>query len=56
MQVLREQRLIEAELVTQRHELVGRGGVAEYLLRGIARQRLRGDEDENRDAEQDRGR
>ncbi len=34
-------------------ELVGRGGVAEDLLRGVAGERLGRREDENRDAEQD---
>ena len=53
MQVLGEQRAVEAELRAQRVELVGRGGMAEDLPRGISGERLGRREDEDRDAEQD---
>ena len=51
--VLGEQGLVEAELLAQRGELVGRRRVPEDRGGRVARERLRRDEHEHRDPEQD---
>ena len=51
--VLGEQRLVEAELLSERRQLLRRRRLTEDLHGRIARQRLGGEEDQDRNPEQD---
>src|SRR5262249_35323743 len=53
VQILVDKRVVEAQLLAQRGELVRRSRVREDLLRGVAGQRLGGEKHEHGDADED---